>query len=290
MAQLPLPVGKQEFHDGTNWFSLASEDWVLNTIGNVPPCSVATTANLTATYSNGANGVGATLTNSGSFSPLSVDGFSLAVGNRVLIKNQTSNIENGVYTVTNVGSGAAAWVLTRATDLDFYTQFIRGLTVKVFAGTTNSPKVFMLTSAVSVNIGSAAVVFSELGSSGITITAGNNIVISGSTTNPTVSLSDSVTIPQNLSSLSVITSDGGTFGGQKGINLPKGTTAQRPSSVLEGTVRVNTDPQPTVNVGVVFIPNNIKMTGMGYFGLPAGPSSQRPASPENGYMRINTDV
>ncbi|MFN7883637.1 MAG: hypothetical protein ACK5PF_11575, partial [bacterium] len=118
----------------------------------------------------------------------------------------------------------------------------------------------------------------------------SNIVISGSATSPTVSLSDSVTIPQNLSSLSVITSDGGTFGGQKGINLPKGTTAQRPSSVLEGTVRVNTDPQPTVNVGVIYSPNNIKMTGMGYFGLPAGPSSQRPASPQDGYMRINTDA
>jgi hypothetical protein len=130
-----------------------------------------------------------------------------------------------------------------------------------------------------------------VGSQGVkTVTGGNNIIISGSATNPTVSLSDSVTIPQNLSSLSVITSDGGTFGGQKGINLPKGTTAQRPSSVLEGTVRVNTDPQPTVNVGVIFIPNNIKMSGMGYFGLPAGPSSQRPTSPQDGYMRINTDV
>ena len=99
-----------------------------------------------------------------------------------------------------------------------------------------------------------------VGSQGVNdITAGSNIVISGSATNPIISLSDSVTIPQNLSSLSVITSDGGTFGGQKGINLPKGTTAQRPSSVVEGTVRVNTDPQPTVNVGVIYIPSNIKM-------------------------------
>ena len=68
MAQLPLPVGKQEFHDGVNWFSLASENWVINTIGNIPPCNVATTANLTATYSNGSSGVGATLTNSGTSS------------------------------------------------------------------------------------------------------------------------------------------------------------------------------------------------------------------------------
>ena len=38
MAQLPLPVGRQEFHDGNNWFSLTSENWVLNNIANIPPC------------------------------------------------------------------------------------------------------------------------------------------------------------------------------------------------------------------------------------------------------------
>ena len=225
MAQLSLPVGKYEFNDGTSWFSLASENWVLNTIGKVPPCSVATTANLTATYSNGASGVGATLTNSGSFSPLSVDGLSLAVGNRVLVKNQTSNTENGVYTVTNVGSGAAAWVLTRATDLDFYTQFIRGLTVEVFAGTTNSPKVFMLTSAVSVNIGSAAVVFSELGSSGIINAVGTTNQITVTVTNgvATISLSSNPVLP-----------------GTASVTIPTGTTLQRPSTPTTGMLRLNT--------------------------------------------------
>ncbi len=130
-----------------------------------------------------------------------------------------------------------------------------------------------------------------VGSQGVkTVTGGNNIIISGSATDPIVSLSENVSITQSFSGLNITTSDGGSFGGQKGISIPKGTTAQRPSTVLEGTVRVNTDPQPTVNVGVIFIPNNIKMTGMGYFGLPAGPSSQRPTSPQDGYMRINTDV
>ena len=49
MPQLPLPVGKQELNDGINWFALASENWVLNTIRIVLPCLVATNANLTAT-------------------------------------------------------------------------------------------------------------------------------------------------------------------------------------------------------------------------------------------------
>ncbi len=225
MAQLPLPVGKQEFHDGTNWFSLASENWVLNTIGNVPPCNVATTSNLTATYTNGSSGVGATLTNSGSQAVLSMDGLNLAVGNRVLVKNQTATSENGIYTVTNVGSVSTNWVLTRATDQDFYTQFIRGSTVEVFAGTVNSPKIFMLTSNVSVNIGSAAIVYAELSSSGLTNVLGTTgqIVVTVSGGVATISIATDPVIP-----------------GTGSITIPKGTTAQRPTSPAAGMFRLNT--------------------------------------------------
>lgn len=225
MAQLPLPVGKQEFHDGTNWFSLASENWVLNTIGNIPPCNVATTANLTATYANGSSGVGATLTNSGTQAALNIDGLALAVNNRVLVKNQTTNSQNGVYTVTDVGSASTNWVLTRSTDLDFYTQFIRGLTIEVFAGTINSPKIFMLTSSVTVNIGSAAVVFSELASTGLTNVLGTTNQVSVSVVGgvATVSIASDPIIPGNGS-----------------ITLPKGTTAQRPITPAAGMFRLNT--------------------------------------------------
>jgi len=225
MAQLPLPVGRQEFHDGNNWFSLASENWVLNTIGNVPPCNVATTSNLTATYTNGSSGVGATLTNSGSQAVLSMDGLNLAVGNRVLVKNQTATSENGIYTVTNVGSVSTNWVLTRATDQDFYTQFIRGSTVEVFAGTVNSPKIFMLTSNVSVNIGSAAIVYAELSSSGLTNVLGTTgqIVVTVSGGVATISIATDPVIP-----------------GTGSITIPKGTTAQRPTSPAAGMFRLNT--------------------------------------------------
>lgn len=225
MAQLTLPVGKQEFHDGTSWFSLASENWVLNTFGKISACNVATNSSVGGTYLNGANGVGATLTNSGSFSALTVDGVTLVSGNRVLVKNQTNNTENGIYTVTNAGSGSAAWVLTRATDLDFYTQFIRGLTVEVFSGTINSPKIFMLTNAVSVNIGSAAIIFSELSSSGLSNVLGtlNQINVSVSSGVATVSIATDPVIP-----------------GTGAITLPKGTTAQRPATPAAGMFRLNT--------------------------------------------------
>lgn len=68
-------------------------------------------------YATRANsGVGATLTNSGAQAALVVDGVSLSLADRVMVRLQTNGAENGVYTVTTVGSGATNWVLTRATD------------------------------------------------------------------------------------------------------------------------------------------------------------------------------
>jgi hypothetical protein len=81
-------------------------------------CYATTTANLTATYNNGTGGVGATLTNSGTLAAFSTDGQSPPINSRILVKDQTSGLQNGIYTLTTVGSGAIAWVLTRATDFD----------------------------------------------------------------------------------------------------------------------------------------------------------------------------
>jgi hypothetical protein len=69
------------------------------------------------TYATRANsGVGATLTNAGTQVALNVDNVALSIGNRVMVRLQTNGFENGVYTVTTVGSGSTNWVLTRATD------------------------------------------------------------------------------------------------------------------------------------------------------------------------------
>ena len=71
------------------------------------------------TYNTRANsGVGSKLTNSGTQVALTVDNVALALTNRVMVRLQTTAAQNGVYTVTNVGSGATNWELTRATDSD----------------------------------------------------------------------------------------------------------------------------------------------------------------------------
>lgn len=123
----------------------------------------ASPTNLTAVYNNGINGVGATLTNSGALAPIEIDGVSLAVGDRVLIPNQSSAYENGIYTVTTIGDSiSVSWVLTRAVDYDgAYPGVIRpGDIVGVTYGTTAALTMWFQTAA-PVVIGTDSIVFQE---------------------------------------------------------------------------------------------------------------------------------
>lgn len=229
MPKLTSPSGKIEYADNLkNFYTVATENFVLNTVAYIPPCNVATTANLNATYVNGASGAGATLTNAGTQAVLNIDSLVLAIGSRVLVKDQTTNSQNGVYTVTDLGSSSTNWVLTRSTELDNYLQFTRGLTVNIFAGTLNAAKLYMLTSAVTVNIGSAAVVFSELRSAGVTSVQGtvnqiNATIVSGVVT---LSIADNV-----------------RFNGTGGVGMIVGNNNNRPTgaNLFAGLTRINTD-------------------------------------------------
>jgi hypothetical protein len=73
----------------------------------------AAVANVAGTYLNGSSGVGATKAVGGT--TLSIDGVTLANGDRVLLQFQTTVYENGVYVVSGIGTGV---VLTRAVDSD----------------------------------------------------------------------------------------------------------------------------------------------------------------------------
>jgi hypothetical protein len=101
------------------------------------PCDYATTVNLSATYNNGTAGVGATLTATAS-EVLTVDGANPTVAQRVLVDSQTNSVENGIYVVTDVGSGATPWILTRATDADTVSDLPDGTFVFVDDGATKA--------------------------------------------------------------------------------------------------------------------------------------------------------
>ena len=100
----------------------ATKAYVDNTTAGLnfhTPVHAATTTNLSANYSNGTSGVGATLTADTNRAWIALDTHtSFTLGDRILVKNQTDGKQNGLYTITDIGSGSAPWVLTRATDAD----------------------------------------------------------------------------------------------------------------------------------------------------------------------------
>jgi hypothetical protein len=138
---------------------------IANAIAAVDPAVAVQAASAavlpnTPTYSNGVAGVGATLT-SATNSALVVDGYTVLLNDRVLVKNQATAANNGVYTQTTLGvGGSVAWVLTRATDFNSSTNMNNTGAIPVVNGTANASTQWLLTSKVTT-VGTDAVTFTE---------------------------------------------------------------------------------------------------------------------------------
>jgi len=138
--------------------------------------SYATTADLgTVTYNNGTSGVGATITNAGTQAALTIDGYTFTVtdvtnATRVLVKDQSSGLQNGIYVVTNQGSGSTNWVLTRATDFNSVgtgpNKIETGAATFITSGTANGSTSWVMTTTGTITVGSTALVWAQTSSSG----------------------------------------------------------------------------------------------------------------------------
>ena len=155
----------------------------LNVKDSVKVASAAALA--ASTYSNGSSGVGATLTANAN-GALTIDGVNSGLGTkRVLIKDQTDASQNGIYTVTNAGSGAAAFVLTRATDADTGAELTGGTFVFAEEGTANADNGFVFTHQGTPTMGTTDLTVSQFSGAG-QITAGSGLTKSGNTINAVV--------------------------------------------------------------------------------------------------------
>lgn len=125
-------------------------------------CAFATASSLSATYSNGTSGVGATLTAIAN-GTLKVDGGNAGVSDRVLVKDQQDPSQNGVYTVTTAGTGNSKWVMTRATDFDASgTGEIENLAVfRITSGSVNGDTYWITQVPASVTVGTTAIEFTQ---------------------------------------------------------------------------------------------------------------------------------
>lgn len=110
-------------------------------------------------YSNGASGVGATLTAGANAAFPTIDGVAAALNNRYVIAGQAIALQNGIYVLTQLGSGSAPWILTRATDANTAAE-LGGIDCFVAGGTTYQGYQFILPlQASAITIGATALAF-----------------------------------------------------------------------------------------------------------------------------------
>ncbi len=140
-------------------------DQVAQGLDTKPSCRLATTVNLASTYNNGTAGVGATLTAS-SNGALSVDGVTPSVADRILVKDQTTAAENGIYVVTTVGDGSTAFVLTRATPEDQPSELSGGAFVFVEEGSIGSNNGYTFTHTGQPTFGTTALDVAQFSGAG----------------------------------------------------------------------------------------------------------------------------
>lgn len=156
-------------------------DSVANGLDVKESVRVATiTALATSTYNNGNGTITANANGA-----LTIDGVTVTAGDRVLIKNQASAVQNGIYTVTATGSGSAAFVLTRGPDADTAAELTGGTFFFVEDGTTNAENGYVATHNGTPTLGTTNILFAQFSGAG-QITAGTALTKTGNTLNVAV--------------------------------------------------------------------------------------------------------
>ena len=151
-------------------------DSVANGLDVKESVRLATTGALaTSTYDNGDGTITANANGA-----LSIDGAAVVEGDRVLIKDQASAVQNGIYTVTTTGSAGAAFVLTRGPDADTAAELTGGTFFFVEEGTANADNGYVATHNGTPTLGSSDIVFAQFSGAG-QISAGAALSKTGNT-------------------------------------------------------------------------------------------------------------
>jgi fibronectin-binding autotransporter adhesin len=204
---MPTPSG------GSDVATKSYVDNIVAAFNMHTPVQAATLATLTATYTagtigaDGGFGVGATLTNSGTQVAFATDGYTASLNDRILVKNQSTQTQNGIYTVTTLGSGSSNWVLTRASDFDNHeiaTDVEQGDYTLVENGTVNAATLWIETGANPIVIGTNNISFTQFNAAQPTLTFSGDVTGSG-TTNISLILD---TVNSNVGTFSALTVNG----------------------------------------------------------------------------------
>lgn len=134
-------------------------DSALAALNPAAACYAATTANIAGTYLNGVAGVGATFTTTAT-GTFTVDGTTPALGARILIKDQTSGFQNGVYDITTLGTIGVQTVFTRSSDYNTAAEMNTAGLLPIISGTVNALTSWQQVSSITV-VGTDSLTFLE---------------------------------------------------------------------------------------------------------------------------------
>lgn len=198
------------------------------------PAYAGSTGTLNSTYNNGAAGVGATLTNAGVQAAFSIDGTSPALNSRILIKDQSSPAENGIYDLTTVGTGATNWVLTRSTDFDTPATMVPGSFIIVNNGTVNVNTAWIETATITV-VGTDPVNWSQFGTLGVqSVTGTAGRITSTGGMNPVIDIDPTYVGQASITTLGTVTT--GTWNASVVSLQYGGTSANLSASASNGGI------------------------------------------------------
>lgn len=112
-----------------------------------------------------------------------IDGVNLTLNDRVLLKDQGTGSQNGIYTITQVGDGSSTpWILTRATDFDSDADISSGAFCFVEEGTNNGDAGFVLATDETITLDTTSLTFTQFSGAG-QVVAGDGLSKSGNTIN-----------------------------------------------------------------------------------------------------------
>lgn len=199
------------------------------------------------TYDNGSSGQGATLTGNSNGAFPTIDGVTISLDDRLLIKNESSAANNGIYTLTQVGDGSNPYILTRATDADTAENIVPNMEVVSQQGTVNADEKWQLTTDPTIVVGTTSLAFSNSSGnvSGPTTTNDNRLVRTNGTTGNiqqsgiTVDDSDNISGANNITGGGIVSGD--TLNAtddattRTNLGLEIGSDVQAHSAVLDST-------------------------------------------------------
>jgi len=168
-----------------------------------------------------------------------VDGVALSVGDRVLVKDQSTGSQNGIYVVAS-----GSW--SRAADADANSEVTAGLFTFVEEGTANADAGFSLTTNGAITVGTTALTFTQFSGAG-SVSAGDGLTKSGNTLSADLKSNGGVVIESgelavDLGASSITgtlaVSDGGTgatsvSAAQQALDLEPGVDVQAHGDVLD---------------------------------------------------------